>query len=53
MAHEDTEQKARKEGNDMKYGDLIQFEPIETVVQLRAADEATVARHLVETYVIS
>ncbi|MDY6823280.1 MAG: DUF6079 family protein [Thermodesulfobacteriota bacterium] len=37
----------------MKYGDLIQFEPIESVVQLRDADEATVARQLVETYVIS
>ena len=24
----------------MKYGDLIQFEPIESVVQLRDADEA-------------
>jgi len=28
----------------MKYGDLIQFEPIESVVQLRDADEATAAR---------
>ena len=37
----------------MKYGDLIRFEPIESVVQLRDADEATVARQLVETYVIS
>lgn len=37
----------------MKYGDLIQFEPIESVVQLRDADEATEARRLVETYVIS
>lgn len=37
----------------MKYGDLIQFEPIESVVQLRDADEATVARQLVQTYVIS
>jgi len=37
----------------MKYGDLIQFEPIESVVQLRDADEATAARRLVETYVIS
>jgi hypothetical protein len=37
----------------MKYRDLIQFEPIETVIQLRDADEATAARHLVETYVIS
>ena len=37
----------------MKYGDLIQFEPIESVVQLRDADEAIMARQLVETYVIS
>lgn len=37
----------------MKYGDLIQFEPIESVVQLRSADEADAARQLVETYVIS
>ena len=37
----------------MKYGDLIQFEPIESVIQLRDAEEAAVARQLVETYVIS
>jgi len=37
----------------MKYGDLIQFDPIESVVQLRDADEATAARRLVQTYVIS
>jgi predicted ATPase len=37
----------------MKYRDLIQFEPIETVVQLRDADEVSAARKLVETYVIS
>ncbi len=37
----------------MKYGDLIQFEPIESVVQLRDADEAVAARQLVKTYVIS
>ncbi|RJX22765.1 MAG: ATP-binding protein [Desulforudis sp.] len=37
----------------MKYGELIQFEPIETVVQLRDADEAAAARQLVQTYVIS
>ena len=37
----------------IKYGDLIQFEPIESVVQLRDADEATAARQLVENYVIS
>lgn len=37
----------------MKYGDLIQFEPIETVVQLRAADREPDARQLVSTYVVS
>lgn len=37
----------------MKYGDLIQFDPIESVVQLREADEAESARRLVATYVIS
>jgi len=37
----------------MRYGDLIQFEPIESVVQLRDADEAASARQLVSTYVIS
>ncbi|BCW97487.1 MAG: hypothetical protein KatS3mg024_0314 [Armatimonadota bacterium] len=37
----------------MKYKDLIQFEAIESVVQLRDADEATSARQLVSTYVIS
>ena len=37
----------------MKYGELIQFGPIESVVQLRNAAIATEARQLVETYVIS
>ncbi len=37
----------------MKYGDLIQFEPIESVIQLRDADEAVAARQLVRTFVIS
>ena len=37
----------------MKYGDLIQFDPIESVVQLRAANEKSAARQLVETYVVS
>lgn len=37
----------------MKYGDLIQFEPIETVIQLQNASELAEARQLVETYVIS
>jgi hypothetical protein len=37
----------------MKYGELIQFEAIESVVQLQDAADATAARHLVQTYVIS
>ena len=37
----------------MKYRDLIQFEPIESVVQLRDADKSAVARQHVQTYVIS
>jgi succinate dehydrogenase flavin-adding protein (antitoxin of CptAB toxin-antitoxin module) len=37
----------------MRYGDLIQFEPIETVVQLRDADRESAARQLVATYVVS
>ena len=37
----------------MRYSELIQFEPIETVVQLREADSASDARQLVETFVIS
>jgi len=37
----------------VKYGELIQFEPIESVVELRDADKAVAARQLVETYVIS
>ena len=37
----------------MKYGDLIQFEPIETVVQLRDADRESAAKQLVSTYVVS
>jgi len=37
----------------MKYSELLQFEPIETVVQLREADTASEARRLVETFVIS
>ena len=37
----------------MKYSDLIQFEPIESVVQLRDADAAADAKKLVETFVIS
>jgi len=37
----------------MKYGDLIQFDPIESVIQLRHADNADTAQHLIKTYVIS
>jgi hypothetical protein len=37
----------------MRYADLVQFEPIETVIELRAADKAAQARRLVETFVIS
>lgn len=37
----------------MKYQDLIQFDPIETVVQLRDADQTSAARSLVSTHVIS
>lgn len=37
----------------MKYADLIQFEPIESVIQLQEADEAADAKKLVETFVIS
>ena len=37
----------------MKYGDLIHFDPIESVVQLRDADHASAAQQLVSTYVIS
>ncbi len=37
----------------MKYGDLIQFDPIESVVQLRDAEKSTAASRLVNTYVIS
>ena len=37
----------------MKYRDLIQFEPVESVIQLREADDRTKAENLVSTYVIS
>ncbi len=37
----------------MTYNDLIQFEPIETVVQLRDADHESAAHRLVATYVVS
>ena len=37
----------------MRYGDLIQFEPIESVIQLLDANRQDEARKLVATYVIS
>jgi len=37
----------------MRYRDLVQFEPIESVIQLRWADRTDEARRLVQTYVIS
>ncbi|MDY0176984.1 MAG: DUF6079 family protein, partial [Lentisphaeria bacterium] len=37
----------------MKYADLIQFDPIETVVQLSSASRAASALKLVKSYVIS
>ena len=37
----------------MRYGDLIQFEPIESVIQLREADAEAAARKLVKTFAIS
>ena len=37
----------------MKYGDLIQFDPIESVVQLRDASQTQAARNFVKSYVIS
>ena len=46
-------ERRQAEAEAMRYEELIQFEPIETVVQLRDADEAEAARHLVNTYVIS
>ena len=37
----------------MRYRDVVQFEPIDTVVQLRSAEEADAAAQLVATYVVS
>ncbi len=37
----------------MKYKDLIKFEPIESVIELRAADKTTAAEKLVRSYVVS
>jgi len=49
----ESEDRSSKGACAMKYGDLIEFEPIESVVQLRDADEAVSARNLVGSYVIS
>jgi hypothetical protein len=37
----------------MYYKDLVQFTPIETIIQLRDANQEASARNLVQTYVIS
>ncbi len=37
----------------MRYRDLIHFEPLESVIQLRSADDKQQAAHLVQTYVVS
>jgi hypothetical protein len=37
----------------MKYAELVEFNPIETVVHLRDADEQSAASRLVSSYVIS
>ena len=37
----------------MLYSELFEFEPIETIIQLRDADKKSEARQLVKTYVIS
>lgn len=40
-------------GIAMKYKQLVQFEPIETVIQLEQADRLDSQRELVQTFVIS
>jgi len=37
----------------MRYSDLIQFEPIERIIQLRDANKTDRAKTFVSTYVIS
>ncbi len=37
----------------MKYSDLVNFEPIESVIQLEQADSPDAVRQLVQTFVIS
>ena len=37
----------------MRYGDVVQFDPIESVIQLRLADQADEAARLMRTYELS
>jgi hypothetical protein len=37
----------------MKYADLINFNPIDSVIQLTAANDKSVATNLVKSYVMS
>ncbi len=37
----------------MKYTELVQFEPIESVIQLEQADSPDAVRQLVQTFVVS
>jgi hypothetical protein len=37
----------------MKFRDLVQFEPIESVIQLELADSPAAVRQLVQTFVVS
>src|SRR5271165_2848087 len=37
----------------MKYSELVEFQPIETIIQLRDANKSAAAKSLVSTYVIS
>jgi hypothetical protein len=37
----------------MKYRDLVNFEPIETIIQLEQTEKAEEASQLVQTFVIS
>lgn len=42
-----------REEKALKYGDLVQFDPIETVVQVVEANDYNEAQRLVKTFVIS
>lgn len=37
----------------MKYSDIINFSPIETIIQLKEASDSDKAKSLVESYVMS